>query len=480
MGLTDWADDLLDGVDKARHRAASWLEPSLRIGVTGLSGAGKTVFITALAASLMRRGRLRMLSAEADGRIEACVLSPQPDLAVPRFAFEAHMAALRGAEPAWPESTRSISQLRLSLRYRGTGFWGPLTGANVLHLDIVDYPGEWLIDLALMEQDYAAWSAEALALAESPVRAPHAGEWAAALSAADPSAPHDEPMAEALATAYAGYLQACRKAGLSALGPGRLLMPGDLAGSPALTFAPLPKPERAGRHGSLYAEMETRFDAYKRVVVRPFFRDHFAKLDRQVVLVDALGALGQGPRAFADLMAGMTATLGAFRHGSNGWLDRLLGQRRIDKLLFVASKADHLHHEQHRQLSALVEAMLADAASRAAFRGAEIKALAMAAIRATSEQEIAEGGGRMALVRGRRLSDGKEVAAFPGELPTNPAELIAAADAAHPGTAPEAWPMGGFGAERFAPPAWGENPEDGPPHIRLDQALEFLIGDKLE
>ena len=54
-----------------------------------------------------------------------------------------------------------------------------------------------------------------------------------------------------------------------------------IAGSPVLTFAPLPKPADAPRN-SLYREMERRFDAYKSRVVKPFFRDHFAKLDRQI------------------------------------------------------------------------------------------------------------------------------------------------------------------------------------------------------
>ena len=58
-------------------------------------------------------------------------------------------------------------------------------------------------------------------------------------------------------------------------------MPGDLEGSPALTFAPLPdvSSETAPR-GSMRAMMERRFEAYKAKVVMPFFREHFARLDR--------------------------------------------------------------------------------------------------------------------------------------------------------------------------------------------------------
>ena len=35
-------------------------------------------------------------------------------------------------------------------------------GQQVLHLDIVDYPGEWLLDLRLMDKDFDQWSNEVL------------------------------------------------------------------------------------------------------------------------------------------------------------------------------------------------------------------------------------------------------------------------------------------------------------------------------
>jgi predicted YcjX-like family ATPase len=483
VGIGDLADGLIDSSVRAGRVASAWFEPTLRLGVTGLSGAGKTVFITSLVASLLARDRLRLLSAEAEGRILATMLRPQPDRQVPRFAYEAHLADLTGQPPVWPQSTRQVSQLRLSLRYRPGGFFASLAGSSTLHLDIIDYPGEWLLDLPLIDQSYETWARATLMLADSAARHEAARGWHAALAATDAAAPHDEPVAEALAKAWSGYLAASRSAEFSALTPGRFLMPGDLAGSPALTFAPLPKPESPDR-GSLYVEMGKRFDAYKRVVVKPFFRDHFARLDRQVVLVDALDALAKGPRALGDLTATMAETLACFRHGQSSWLDRLLGGHRIDRILFAASKADHLHHEQHPHLTALVEAMLDEAANRAAFGGAQVRGVALAAIRATVEQEITRNGQRLALVRGPRLPDRKEAAVFPGELPAEIAATLATAATALPGEAPADWPDANYASVKFAPPRWGGDTMDpggsGPPHIRLDAALEFLIGDKLE
>ena len=95
---------------------------------------------------------------------------------------------------------------------------------------------------------------------------------------------------------------------MSLLPPGRFLMPGNMAGTPALTFAPLDvAADGTAPDGSLWAMMKRRYEAYKDVVVRPFFRDHFARLDRQIVLVDALSAFNAGPEALHDLEAALPA-----------------------------------------------------------------------------------------------------------------------------------------------------------------------------
>ncbi|KKK67965.1 hypothetical protein LCGC14_2948800, partial [marine sediment metagenome] len=51
----------------------------------------------------------------------------------------------------------------------------------------------------------------------------------------------------------------------------------------------------------------------------------------------------------------------AFRPGRNAWLSRLLLGKRVEKILFAATKADHLHHRQHERLSAIMQALVADA-----------------------------------------------------------------------------------------------------------------------
>ncbi len=289
-----------------------------------------------------------------------------------------------------------------------------------MHLDIVDYPGEWLLDLSLLDKSFSDWSAETLARLESRQIA---RGFLATLAEADPDARLDELQAKSLAAAFTGYLRSARAEGLSDCTPGRFLLPGDLAGSPVLTFAPLPRPETPRRH-ALWREFERRFDAYKREVVKPFFRDHFARIDRQIVLVDALGAIHAGPPAVEDLRQSMADILAAFRPGRNAFLSQLFLGRRVEKILFAATKADHLHQSQHARLTAIIEALVADARSRADFAGAETAAMAIAALRATTEDSIDHQGRTLDVVRGILRDTGKSAAFYPGDLPADPAHLL--------------------------------------------------------
>ncbi len=470
MVISTIADQVLRGVEGVTDTiAAPFTDPVIRLGVTGLSRAGKTVFITSLVANLLDRGRMPQLRAAASGAIQTAYLQPQPDDTLPRFEFEDHLARLTAREPSWPDGTRHISELRISMKVQPSGLLSGLQGPRTVHLDIVDYPGEWLLDLGLMDQSYAQWSASAL---ERLPDRPGGQAYIEALSEVDPTANLDEGLATNLARTFTASLNEARQAGYSDCSPGRFLLPGDLAGSPVLTFAPLPESSKPRR--SLAREFERRFDSYKRNVVQPFFRDHFAKIDRQVVLVDVLGAIHAGPKAVEDMRSVMADILGAFRPGANDFLTRIFQGRRVEKILFAATKADHLHHTQHPQLTAITQALLRDAKDRADFAGAKTQAMAISALRTTVEETIDHRDGPLDVVRGRLLENGKQAAFYPGDLPDDPSHLLVPArDGA------EKWLDADYQVMRFAPAPLTLRPGDGPPHIRLDKAAEFLFGDKL-
>jgi predicted YcjX-like family ATPase len=473
--------DILDGTRVAAGGlgdfAQGLVSPSVRVGVTGLSRAGKTVFITALVSALLKGGRFPAFEALSGGRITRCYLEPQPDDTLPRFAYETHVKALSGEERRWPESTNRISQLRITAEYTPVGFLARNLGSGRVHIDIVDYPGEWLLDLPLMRMSYADWSAATVAASRTAPRLAHAGEWHDLLSSLDAAKPADEQDAIASAEVFTAYLARCRKedVSLSTLPPGRFLMPGDYKGSPLLAFAPLDVPPgTAFSRGSLGALMERRYQAYVSTIVKPFFYGHFARLDRQIVLVDALTALNAGASAVRDLQHALTDILTCFRQGSNSLLSNLFG-RRIDRVLFAATKADLLHHTSHDRLEAILKVIVADAMARAEYTGAEIEVAALAAIRASREASVRQKGETLECIVGTPLAgesvggttfDGTaEAAIFPGDLPKDPEKAL--------GGQLE----GSLRFVRFRPPL----PKDGAwPHIRLDRAMEFLLGDHFQ
>ena len=487
MQLSDLSEKAVDVLRSAGAYVSDLMTPTLRLGVTGLARSGKTVFITALVRSLVSGGRLPYFTAMSEGRIARAYLEPQPDDTLPRFAYEEHLAALAADPPQWPESTRRISQLRVTVEYSSDTLIKRTLGTGRLHVDVVDYPGEWLLDLPLLELDFAEWSAFALAEARSPLRADAAREWLSFLTTLDTTGPADEQKALTGAQLFTGYLQSARApdAPLTAPGPGRFLLPGDLAGSPLLTFFPLPMPGDASPpRGTLAAMLARRFESYKSHVVQPFFRDHFARLDRQIVLIDALSAINSGPVALLDLQRTMEGVLRCFRPGANTLLSSLVAPR-IDRLLFAATKADHLHHTSHDRLEAILGLLADQAIARASFAGAEVKVMPLAALRATREAEARSGRQRLPCIvgvplpgerLGRKTFDGRmEAAVFPGDLPEDPQSLLS--------TALPAATSDSVQFLRFRPPRISlEAPSgDAPalPHIRLDRAIDYLIGDRL-
>jgi len=485
--LTTFTDEARIALDTLSGRAATLFSPSVRLGVTGLSRAGKTVFISALVHNLIHGGRLPLFEAQKSGRIARAFLEEQPDDAVPRFQYEDHISALIDHR-SWPESTRAISELRLTVEFESASGWNRLFSSGRLSIDIVDYPGEWLLDLPLLGKSYQEFSRDAFELATLPVRAGLSADWRQLAATVDPGTSADEMLARRLAESFTAYLRACKldERALSTLPPGRFLMPGDMDGSPALTFAPLPGlSDGRSRSGSLQAMMERRYEAYKTHVVKPFFREHITRLDRQIVLVDAMQALNAGPGAVADLERALTEILACFRPGRGSFLTDFFA-RHIDRILIAATKADHLHHESHDKLQAIVRRLADRAIRRADFSGAAVEVVALAAVRATREGTVKQGRETLPVIMGTPLKgetiggetfDGKtETAIFPGDLPAKIDALFEEGGKIDRQAEPP------IRFVRFRPPKL-ERDADGLklslPHIRLDRALQFLVGDHL-
>ena len=87
---------------------------------------------------------------------------------------------MAGPLPDWPAGTADISELGLEVRFAPANaigrFLSEITGTPAsLTVRIVDYPGEWLLDIPLLEQSYTQWSAATLPMFRTGARSEVAG-----------------------------------------------------------------------------------------------------------------------------------------------------------------------------------------------------------------------------------------------------------------------------------------------------------------
>ena len=150
------------------------------LAVTGLSRSGKTVFITSLIHNLLSSmhnpNRMPLLNVVGERRLLAANLDAAKALRLPRFPYLTNIEKMAGNLPDWPERTADISEIGVEIRFAPANalgrFMSEITGSPAsLTIRIVDYPGEWLLDLPLLTQTYAEWSRATLAEFRNGVRA---------------------------------------------------------------------------------------------------------------------------------------------------------------------------------------------------------------------------------------------------------------------------------------------------------------------
>lgn len=467
-------------IKKLKRKAADvinrGIDQHIHIAVTGLSRSGKTAFITSLVNQLLNEGedsQLAFFTPSYQERFIAAKRIPQQHLHIPRFDYEGSINAFMQAPPCWPTPTKSISELRLAIRYQPKdSILKYATDSATLYVDITDYPGEWLLDLPMLNQTYEQWSQQMTQLLQQEPRAKHAVDFFKQQEAIDPLARADEEHIADLSKQYTELLHYYRnELGLSVIQPGRFILPGELADAPILQFFPY-----AGLNNldgnryqnasdeSFIGTLRARFIEYKERVVNNFYKQHFNRFDRQIILIDCLTALNHGAENIEDLGLAMNMLMESFNYGSSSIFSRLFSPR-IDKVLFAATKADHVTAEQHSQLVGLVNQLVHDAKQNFTFDKIKMKTLAIASVQASKAGTSQHQGKELAVIQGKRLSDQKLITLFPGSVPKKlPSK-------AH-------WPEQGFNFIAFMPMHSIANNEPLP-HLRMDQVMQFLFGDKM-
>ena len=430
---------------------------TVRIGVTGLARAGKTALLTSLAANLLAAGAglatLPALSERMGDRRFRVAVAPSGAEGLPRFDYGAHLAALAADPPAWPARTGAVSLLALDLEIGWPGMAATLPVRRV-RLELLDYPGEWLLDLPLLAQDFSQWSAATLRRLENRAEA---RDFLAFMRGLPAGAPAGDALADAGHRLYATVLGRLRGAGLSFLQPGRFLMPAPGPTPPWQMFFPLPG------NGPLAGLLRDRYERYRTQVRADLVAPAFGAVDRLVVLADLLTALHAGAEAFADAASALRAVAQALRWQGNvpAWLGQLapLLFGGIGRVAFAASKSDHVADRQRGNLAALVGSLTVTPNVRG-------RAFAVSSVRCTEDVVWALDGHPVSAVRGRVAGEARAGRSYPGEVPDRP-----------PG--PEFWQHPFLALPNFEPMRLAQAGRTGVPQIGLDALLAFLLEDLL-
>ena len=354
-----------------------------------------------------------------------------------------------------------------------------------LTLDITDYPGEWLLDLPMLKQTYEQWSEQTQTLLTTSPRDKFSQGFLTKVANIDPFAAADEEVLAQLAKEYTELLHTFRyKLGLSVIQPGRFILPAELAGAPILEFFPFPNLTNIDANDyqnasddSFIGMLRARFLEYKEEVVKKFYQQHFLRFDRQIVLADCLTPLNacsdnSGPESFADLQLAIDMILESYSYGKSGIFSRLFSPK-IDKLLFAATKADHVTSEQHAPMVSLLNELIYQSKHNINFEAIEMKTLAIASVKSTTSGKSFYKGQQVSVIQGHRVKSTLEnkkgtlekITLFPGSVPEKLPKK-------------EFWQDSAFNFISFSPMS-GMTKHQSLPHIRMDQVLQFLLADKM-
>lgn len=188
-------------------------------------------------------------------------------------------------------------------------------------------------------------------------------------------------------------------------------------------FFPMEKPSQKVKDGSQYKVIEDRYNAYRKEFVAKFFNEIFTKFTRQLVLVDVLGALNAGQEAFQDTKLALTAVNNALTSQNDDWLARMrdfrLG-RKTERILFAATKADHVPALQQDALKQLLLGLIHDSEGSFTKNVKSSEAMALASVVCTEETAVRRDGRTENAITGLCMTSQKRKTVFMPFIPTKP------------------------------------------------------------
>jgi len=122
-----------------------------KIAITGLSRSGKTIFITSLIDQLLYQKKIELVTSKHN-TFKVTLMPPKPS--VKRFDYYTFSKEIK-VNHNWPDSTDSITSITLEFESKSSF---PMQGNSKVRIELIDYPGEWILDLALLQMSFDEWS----------------------------------------------------------------------------------------------------------------------------------------------------------------------------------------------------------------------------------------------------------------------------------------------------------------------------------
>ena len=431
-------------------------DKTIKVAITGMSRSGKTVFLTSIINQLIANDKLPYLNDKLGRKFVARLLPP--DSIYMRFDYYNKIKALRSDNPRWPKSTKSVSKTTVQLEFKSE--YGFLEN-QIINLELIDYPGEWLLDLAMLDMSFAQWSEFMIKLANESSRFTYAHEW---LDEIDKYSLNEIPkkgVEELLFDYYSEYLKKLYYQEFSFMQPGRFIEPGDMKDDPILTFCPLPSVRGYKRENSIYSNFENKYNLYRDEVVKRLYLEHFQKFDTQIILVDLVKTLNEGEDIFEDMHLALKNILKTFTYGSNNIFSKFF-ETKIDHVIFAATKADHIPISSHESYMNLLRSMISDIKKELDVQHIDTEVTIFSSVKSTQYVKAKLEGIEVDCVRGIVEGEDESSTHFPGFLPAD-------------FRSSDFWEKAEFAFETFKPISFPARDNEAVEHIRMDRLIYSLL-----
>ncbi len=425
----------------------------IKIAITGLSRTGKTVFITSLIDQLLYQDKLFSITSTSQ---PFKVNIKPPTKHSKRFDYYTLINKLKN-EHEWPKGTDEISHTVLEFECKS---YFSFIGNSNFSIELIDYPGEWLLDLTLLKLDYEQWSNKTIEWLNG-VDDDLARAYLKTINSLD-TGEKGSKIELKLHEEYKELIVHLKKNHYSQLTPGRFIMPSDLANDPILIFAPIPIKKTSKE---LNKKFKQRYEKYVNDVVREIHLEHFKGFDRQIVLVDVVEALQNGYECYNDMKTGLKNMLHLYDHKHKNFFSQWFSPS-IKKVLFVATKADQVAASQHANFSLLLEDMVNDLRRDMDISHIQTDTQIISALKSTITVEKKYEGMMLSFIRGTLQEDNQMHDLYPGEMPSKFPSI-------------DEWKAENYGYKSFLPQKKAYKDDESLDHINMDKLIDKLIGDLL-